>query len=84
MPTPSQHSIAVDTFLTRNDNSSLTPPLNVEYLAAEVHAHLSQAAGTGDDYTTADTLLTTAESLPVISRERPLRLALIHAVRADR
>ena len=82
--TPEQHSTAVDTFLTRAANTALTPPLDDEYLASEIHAHLSQAAGTGTDYTEADTLLAAAEAAPAGLRRPRLRLALLHAVRAER
>lgn len=82
--TPSQHATAVTAFVTRTQDASLTPPLDDEYKAAEIHAHLSVAAGTGTDYTTADTLLTEAEAAPVGLRRRRLCLALIHAIRATR
>ncbi|MFT4282526.1 hypothetical protein [Microbacterium sp.] len=82
--TPTQHATAVDTFITRNGNNAFTPPLDDEWLAAEIHAHLSQAAGTGTDYTTADELLAAAEAAPAGLRRPRLRLALLHAIRADR
>lgn len=82
--TPGQHATAVATFVTRAENTALTPPLDDEYQAAEIHAHLSVAAGTGTDYTTADTLLTEAEAAPAGLRRRRLRVALIHAIRATR
>ncbi|MFL1999475.1 hypothetical protein [Microbacterium sp. A1-JK] len=84
MPTPTQHGTAVDTFLTRASNTQLTPPLDDEYIAAEIHAQLSTAAGTGTAYTTADDLLTQAETKPVGLRRRTLQLAHLHALRAAR
>ncbi len=84
MPTPTDHATALDTFLTREQNAQLTPPLDDEWTAAELHAILSVATGTGTAYTTADTLLTQAEAQPVGSRRRLLRLASLHAARAAR
>lgn len=86
--TPTQHGNAVDTFLTRESNSGfgtgITEPLDDEWTAAEIHATLSAAAGTGSAYTTADSLLTEAEGRPTGQRRRLLRLARIHAARAAR
>lgn len=84
MPTPSEHAASVDTFVTRAANPALTPPLDDEYIAAEIHATLSAAIGTGDAYTTADALLAQAEARPVGLRRRTLQLARIHAARAAR
>lgn len=85
MSTPTQHGTAVDAFITRQTTPGLTPPLDTEYLAAQVHAHLAGALGTGTAYTTADTLLSTAEALPAgADKTTPLRLARIHAIRAAR
>lgn len=84
MATPTEHATALDTFLTREQNAQLTPPLDDEWTAAEVHATLSAAAGTGTAYATADTLLTQAEAQPTGHRRRLLRLATIHAARAAR
>lgn len=82
--TPSQHATAVDAFVTRAGNTTLTPPLDDEYIAAEIHAILSKTAGTGTAYTDADTLLAAAEAAPVGLRRPRLRLARINALRADR
>ncbi|GGM58562.1 hypothetical protein [Microbacterium saperdae] len=82
--TPTQHGTAVTTFLTREADTSLTAPLDDEHLAAEIHATLSVAAGTGTAYTTADALLAEAEAKPAGLRRRLLRLARLHALRADR
>lgn len=82
--TPTQHAAAVDTFVTRAANPALTPPLDDEYLAAEIHAILSTTAGTGAAYTDADTTLAAAEAAPVGLRRPRLRLARINALRADR
>ncbi|KJL34311.1 hypothetical protein RS86_01098 [Microbacterium azadirachtae] len=82
---PTQHSFAVDAFLTRQANPNLTPPLDTEYLAAQVHTHLSGALGTGTEHTTAGALITAAEALPDgADKATPLRSALIHAIRAAR
>lgn len=84
MATPAQHATAVEAFVTRTNNPALLPPSDVEAQAAEVHAHLSVATGTGDDYTAADTLLTEAEAAPAFSRRTRLIVALTHAIRAER
>ncbi|MGN7859503.1 hypothetical protein ACTJI8_02870 [Microbacterium sp. 22303] len=85
MSTPTQHGAAVDAFVTRQAAPGLTPPLDTEYLAAQVHAHLAGALGTGTAYTTADALIAAAEALPAgADKTTPLRLALIHAIRAAR
>lgn len=85
MSTPTQHGAAADAFFTRQANPNLIPPLDDEYLAAQVHAHLAGALGTGTEYTTADVLIATAEALPTGADKRtPLRAALIHAIRAAR
>lgn len=84
MATPTEHATALSTFLTREGYTHLTPPLDDEWTAAEIHATLSSAAGTGTAYTTADDLLTQAEARPTGQRHRLLRLARIHALRAAR
>lgn len=84
MATPTEHAAAVDTFVTRAANIALTPPLDDEYIAAEIHAALSIAAGTGTAYTSADTLLSQAEAKPAGLRRRTLQLARVHALRAAR
>lgn len=84
MATPAEHATAVAAFITRTNDPSLLPPSNAEVRAAEVHAHLSVAAGTGSAYTSADTLLAEAEGLPEFSRRTRLIVALIHAIRATR
>lgn len=82
--TPTQHANAVDSFVTRAGNTALTPPLDDEYIAAEIHAILSKASGTGAAYTDADNLLAAAEAAPVGIRRPRLRLARVNALRADR
>jgi hypothetical protein len=60
MATPTQHRAAVTTYLARVANTGLTEPLSTERERAEIHAILSTKAGTGDEYTTADQLLSDA------------------------
>lgn len=82
--TPAEHATAVAAFITRSGDPQLISPSDLEITAATVHAHLSVALGTGDAYTTADTLLAEAEALPSFARRDRLAVAVLHAIRADR
>ncbi|MEV7631997.1 hypothetical protein AB0N64_06275 [Microbacterium sp. NPDC089318] len=84
MATPTEHAAAVGAFIIRTNAPHLTPPTDMEMLAAQVHAHLSTASGAGESYTNAEACLTAAETVPEWSRRSRLLLALVYAIRADR
>lgn len=79
--TPTQHGARVTAYLTRLDTLGLVPPLDSEQAAAEIHARLAKAAGTGAAYVQADTYLARAEANDLDTTA--LKKARIYAVLAD-
>jgi len=84
MSTPTEHAAALAAFIIRYQNPGLTPPIEDEFLAAEVHALLSVATGADEAYRTADAKLAEASSKPIGSRRNTLRIAKVFALSTER
>ncbi|MBD8517073.1 hypothetical protein [Plantibacter sp. CFBP 8804] len=79
--TPSEHAARVTAYLARLDQPTLVPSMDLEQAAAEIHARLSRAAGTGAAYVEADTQLARAEAND--NNVNALKKARIHSLLAD-
>lgn len=87
MATPAQHKTAAETALAAVSANSTT---TADFIAAQAHAHLASAVGTGTHYVAADAALTAYDAQrtgpttsPALTREHQAREALLHAILAD-
>lgn len=83
--TPAEHQDAAEALLAQLYTPGNIGPSYASTTIVEAHAHLAQAAGTGEHYETAEDLLAEAATATLDQARDPLaRRALVHAILADR